>query len=451
MAAKRKQRQPNEDLEAAVAEILDNPIVKINLGFLNVGNAGSEDPSPLNGGDLEPSGYDIRPIGLDAIVAAGGAAFERLDPAPFVVPERSSAMGVELKPMGVESLARAAASGQNMFLAEQLGTLFPAARVHRIRLAQDALSHVEEKVYDLLWGAKNQNRDAYRLSEFSLQRIANEGRLNIKTVRELLPRLVEKGFIAIEREADVRKNRPTQYRVWSYSEVLANQRRRNRFWFVKTGKGVFYASPVSVGVTHDDRPLQELKPMGVEQDTVGVSSKPMGVGDMSILLAELSRSVRSGLGITPDERLLKSMVEECRHKAGLTDGELASDEEILQITEMKLRVLRRASSLRNPLAVLRKAVPECFVGQPLVEHRAAERARKGRELEELRQYESFVSEEPEDDVMRLSCWERVSSRHKTVQGYDLRAIADDPELDEQGRAVALDRIKRLGRFAPRGL
>ncbi|HSL02391.1 MAG TPA: hypothetical protein VK901_02470, partial [Nitrospiraceae bacterium] len=339
MATKRKQRQPNEDLEAAVAEILDNPIVKINLGFLNVGKPGGEEVSigggeegfsgeyvpepmglasysvgvgsggadgqegkdclpvrsaPTSKGGLtqdaqhysedspdqeyverpKPMGVEIHPMGLDVtpagVIGQTGIAsktnldvFEGLAPPPAPSLKQTDRSlnfhpievgdttpdGLETRPMGYGVPPLGVGLSQSMFLAEQLGTLFPIARVHRIRLAQDALSHVEEKVYDLLWGVKNQSRDSYRLSEFSLQRIANEGRLNIKTVRELLPRLIDKGFIAIEREADVRRNRPTQYRVWSYSEVLADQRRRNRLWFVKTGKGVFYARPVSVGVT----------------------------------------------------------------------------------------------------------------------------------------------------------------------------------------------------------
>lgn len=570
MATKRKQRRPDEDLAAAVAEILDNPIVKINLGFLNVGKPGSEDlslsgfntspvgynskpmgverkpvgvrltppdapetsewlptqttflgaipitqsdrPDSAGSGDATsaedpgpmgpsghqtevPHGMDVRPMGLDidpmgigressvwpakyeddrseGFASSSSATLRRVDP---LTPYEGNALaanlklsGSDLKPMGVDVGPMGSGMSQSMFLAEQLGTLFPAARVHRIRLAQDALSHVEEKVYDLLWGVKNQNRDSYRLSEFSLQRIANEGRLNIKTVRELLPRLVDKGFIGIEREADVRRNRPTQYRVWSYGEVLADQRSKNRLWFVKTGKGVFYARPVSVGVTREDAQLEEIKPMGVDIQpsgfdlrASGVDLRPMGLDstptgfDVSQgLLAELSRCIRTGLGLTPDEPLLKALVEECRQRARSTDGEPASDAEILQFTEMKIRVLRHASTLRNPLAVLRRAVPECFIGQPLMEHRAAERARKGRELEELRRYEASLYEQDEESKSeneRLSLWERISGLHRSAEGYDLRAIAEDPELDEHGRTVALERMRRLGRFAPRGL
>ncbi|HSL02675.1 MAG TPA: hypothetical protein VK901_03945, partial [Nitrospiraceae bacterium] len=246
--------------------------------------------------------------------------------------------------------------------------------------------------------------------------------------------------------------------------------------FVKTGKGVFYARPVSVGVTgegvHPEKPepmggdinpvgLEAgstdviLRPMGVALPPRGVERPPVGVDNISQdLLTELSGCIRTGLGMAPDEALLTSLVEECRQRARLTDGEPASDEEILQFTEMKIRVLRHASKLRNPLAVLKRAVPECFIGQPLVEYRVSERARKRRELEELRRYETSLHEQDEEsrtEIERLSAWERISDRHRTAQGYDLRAIAEDPELDEHGRAVALERMRRLGRFAPRGL
>jgi predicted transcriptional regulator len=332
--------------------------------------------------------------------------------------------------------------------------------VKRIRLAQEALSHVEEKVYDLLWGVKNQNRDAHRFAEFSLQRIANEGRLNIKTVRELLPRLIDKGFIAIEREADVRRNRPTQYRVFSYSEVLADQRRRKRFWVIRTGKGVFYAHAVSVGVRRDEL-TAEPEPMGVESkplvkatNSVGFESEPMGLEPTSAILSELSRIVRESLDVLPDESLLREMIADCRAKAEITTGLAATNEEILHFTSAKTRVLRHATNLRNPLAVLRKAVPECFGGQPFIEFRSAEQQRRERELQEARDYQAFLlAQEAEDRQFqqRQELRARVSERHRTSQGYDLKAIAEDPEMDQQGREVARERMRRLGRFAGQGL
>lgn len=403
-------------------------------------------------------------------------------------------VGLETEPMGLGIKPIGVSPSQALFQAEHLGLLFPASRVKRIRLAQDALSHVEEKVYDLLWGVKNQSRDPYRIAEYSLQRIAHDGRLNIKTVRELLPRLVDKGFISVEREADVRRNKPTQYRVLSYSEVLADQRQRKRFWVVKTGKGVFYAHPVSVGVSiteealapepmgldsgpggfgstpsgfdessevHGDPVGFESKPMGHDSKPVGLDTKPMGLGSkpggLGLSpegLGALSKLVREGLNVPPDEGLLRAMVLECRDRAEKATGTPAAEEEILHFAAAKIRVLRHSSNLRNPLAVLKKAVCECFSGQPFVEYRQAESARKQRELQEAMEFEELLlAQEAEEREFqaRQEFWDRVSLRHKTERGYDLKAIAEDSELDEKGREVATERMKRLGRYVPNGL
>lgn len=65
MAAKRKQRPPNEDLEAAVADIINNPITKVNLGFLQLSAEEVKDSVVLPDAALSPSSVEPTPIGLD--------------------------------------------------------------------------------------------------------------------------------------------------------------------------------------------------------------------------------------------------------------------------------------------------------------------------------------------------------------------------------------------------
>ena len=114
-----------------------------------------------------------------------------------------------------------------------------------IREAKDALSPVEQRVYGLLWNASDNSRTDFHLVHYSLQRVASEAHINIRTVRELIPRLIEKGFLRIEAEADVRRNIATLYRVLGPESVLADQRGRNRFHVARTGKGIVYAHPVA--------------------------------------------------------------------------------------------------------------------------------------------------------------------------------------------------------------
>ncbi len=506
MAAKRKQRPPNEDLEAAVADIINNPITKVNLGFLQLSAEEVEESQVAPGSEPSPRSVESKPIGLvpkpqaetgidgepppasphiplwvqEATSQTQAPAGRPTDPSKGVVATpmgddvkpvafRPEYGGVGVKPSGEVVPVSVPASSQAMFLAEQIGALFPASRVRRIRLAQDALSHVEEKVYDLLWGVKNQSKDAFRFADFSLQRIANEARINIKTVRELLPRLIDKGFIAVEREADVRRNLPTRYRVWSYSEILAQQQKRNRLWVVKTGKGVFYARPVSVGLTANTSLVEDAKldvldePMGVgsspkgfEIKPSGETSEPLGVDQDSEagLFGALARMIRVNLGADADQALLAAMVHDCRARARATTGSTASDDEILHFCRVKTGIFARASNLRNPLGVLRIALPECFSGQPFLDYRAAEAERRQREQDEVRRYEELAAAQVGQDQSyeRLRALrERVSERHRTEFGYDLKAIAEDVELDNQGREVARERMKRLGRYASHGL
>ncbi len=466
-AHKKRRRSPEpEDLEAAVADIINSPITRTTLNFLR-----PLTPSPE---DLEPT-----PLGLD--------------PAPMGV--RSTPVGVEIKAEGVDSTPmglKPMGSGKRLWQAEGLGSIFEEGRIRRIQRAQDALSLVEEKVYDLLWGTKNQRRDEFRLAHFSLQRISTEARINIKTVRLMIPRLIEKGFLAIEHEADVRRNIPTLYRVPSYALVLLDQRARNRFAVAKTGKGVFYVHPFdpNIPMGSDLAPVG-VTPMGLGRTPVGFEptpgglkpigpmgsggSKPMGAsGPLSLgiysgsknrqttttesvspsLLAALAETVQSILGREGDSALLTGMVEACHQHALDTTGEAASDDEVMYFTTTKARIIAESTNIRNHLAVLRKAVPECFVGEAFVAFRIANRARRDEAEGELERLERELAERDfglSEKEARFALWDRVSARHKSESGYDMREIADDPELDEAGKRQAEGMIERLGRFTAAGL
>ncbi len=373
---------------------------------------------------------------------------------------------------------------------EGLGTVFEQTRVRRIHQAQDALSLIEEKVYDLLWGPKNQKRDDFRLVHYSLQRIATEARINIKTVRELLPRLIDKGFIGIEHEADVRRNIPTLYRVSSYTAALNDQKRRNRAYVTKTGKGVFYVHPITASFAAADPIGVEREPLPYRPKGSGLApledsawpegpqptgamgsggSKPMGAsGPPSIdslidnlirqatttTYATLVDSIKEALSAEPDEALLRGMIAACHRNALDTTSEAATDEELIYFTATKARILSRAANIRNHLAVLKKAVPECFLGETFRAYRAASVAGKKKAIEHQQRAENdrltFERERTELEA-QYALWARISERHKREQGYDMRAIADDEELDDRGKQQARGMLERLGGFTQSGL
>ncbi len=456
---RRRSPEPEEDLAAAVADIINSPITRTTLNFLRPLAPAPADPEPV-GLATEPTGLLPSPMGVEQ------------------TPE-----GVETTPMGFTG-----PSNRRLWQAEGLGAIFEESRIRRIQRAQDALSLVEEKVYDLLWGTKNQRRDEFRLVHYSLQRISTEARINIKTVRLLIPRLIEKGFLQVEHEADVRRNIPTLYRVPSYAVVLTDQRSKSRFAVAKTGKGVFYAHPYrsEIPLGSDPSPIG-LTPMGPEREPMGFEStpgglkpmgpmgsggsKPMGAsGPLSIdiylgsknrqtttsdlLLAELADTVRETLGREADSQLLAAMVEACHEHAMETTGEAASDDEVMYFTTTKARIIAQSANIRNHLAVLRKAVPECFAGEAFRAFRMANRARRDQAEGELERLERELAERDlgyGEKEARFALWDRVSARHRGEAGYDMRAIAEDPELDEAGKKQAEGMMERLGRFTASGL
>jgi len=558
MAANKKRRKlPEEDLAAAVAEIINSPITRSNLSFLRqvTTPASSEDeqqptPKPMGVevkpmGDMKmPIGFDQRPMGVEGSqirseslpgISGGLPGQDILEPAPNSVGRGEatgsakiqeipvgvdpSPMGFSLTPPGLggsigpvhpaplayrappaptqsppdrqERAWQPPAASATFWQAEGYGTFIESSRVRRIYQAQDALSLVEEKVYDLLWGTKNQRKDEFRLVHYSLQRIAAEARINIKTVRELIPRLIEKGFIHIEHEADARRNIPTLYRVSSYTTVLSDQKRRNRLYVAKTGKGVVYVHSLSAALA--TTPMDAAStPMGFEPPPMGVTpsgleskptggaprgpmglevSKPMGSGGTVSLdsftdsknrqtttspstFTALVRCIREALGVEPDTALLSGIIESCHQNAILTTGEPAGEEELLYFTNSKARVIFRAPNIRNHLAVLRKAVPECFLGESFRAYRAAVALRKQKLSEEEQRTDTERAQRERESAeaeARYDLWARISESHKDERGYDMQAIAADPNLDELGRQQARRLLERLGRYTRSGL
>jgi len=552
MAANKKRRKllPEEDLAAAVAEIINSPITRSNLSFLRPAGtpapSDSEQPIPKPMGlEVTPMGVGLSPMGYQSKPMGGepsGKASESLPRVSDGLPATdileapashtaqipmgpdTSPMGFELTPPGLETAEvpsqpllafrgpptipsplhqpadsqeqaqpwQPPSAARTLWQAEGYGTFIEQSRVRRIYQAQDALSLVEEKVYDLLWGTKNQRKDDFRLVHYSLQRIASEARINIKTVRELIPRLIEKGFIHVEHEADARRNIPTLYRVSSYAAVLSDQKRRSRLYVAKTGKGVVYVHSVSAALATSDPPDPTSKPMGFEPAPMGVRpigldskptgvtptgplgldvSKPMGsAGTVSLgnytdsknrqtttspaAFAALVRCIQDALGVEPDHALLTGIVEACHQNAILTTGEPATEEELLYFTGSKARVIIRAPNIRNHLAVLRKAVPECFLGESFRAYRAAAAFRKQKLTEEEQRTDAERAQrqrEAAEAEARYALWARISESHKDERGYDLQAIADDPGLDDLGRQQAKRLMDRLGRYTRSGL
>jgi hypothetical protein len=124
--------------------------------------------------------------------------------------------------------------------------VFPATRVRRIVLAQDALTHAEESVYDVLWGQKNMNRDSHRFASLSYEAISKAARVTKTNAKGIVERLIYKGFLQVEVPADMLHRIPTKYRVFSYRTALDNMTAADHLYVVKTGNGVIFVHPLGI-------------------------------------------------------------------------------------------------------------------------------------------------------------------------------------------------------------
>lgn len=356
MAKRRK--LPEEDLEAAVAEMLASPITRANLNFLKPEFAAETSPIAAGLQPL-PIGSDSSPAAAGPIPTPFGAEPPGVDITPPVV--ESQPGGYQTRPLGVDIKARGVGAPTSSpprpqaWVAEHLGSVFDVRRVRPIERATDALSAVELSVYRLFWSQQSGAVAAgpSRLAQFSLNRIAIETKVNIKTVRELLPRLTEKGFIEVAVDADAKLGLPATYRVWSEQTLLERMRVSGRQWVVRTGKGVFYAHPAG------EPPAEAMKasPTGRDTSPLVAESRPTGVDESPV--EAIAAICRAEFGIEPGAAELSALIEECRQRAHAS-GSVISGPELLYFAESKARVIARASNIRNHFAVWRKALPECF-------------------------------------------------------------------------------------------
>lgn len=133
------------------------------------------------------------------------------------------------------------------FFATEDGKLHPASRARPIRYPKDALSAVEIRVRDLLWElGSDEPLGRARLVGIGYDRLAALSQLNEKSVRKLLARLIEKGFLSVMAPADPHRRQGTQYRVPDWEEVERELTRRGWQWVVRSGHGVLYAQPYRI-------------------------------------------------------------------------------------------------------------------------------------------------------------------------------------------------------------
>jgi hypothetical protein len=134
---------------------------------------------------------------------------------------------------------------ESVWIAEGAAGVFPFSRVKRIEQAQDALTHVEEAVYEVLWGPEKNDSEPYRLSQMGYAYLARRSRVSKRSIQSVIDRLQEKRFISIETPPDILRREPTVYRVLGYAAALKQMHDNGRHHVIRTGRGVFFAFPLA--------------------------------------------------------------------------------------------------------------------------------------------------------------------------------------------------------------
>jgi hypothetical protein len=146
--------------------------------------------------------------------------------------DEASSSSVEEAPVAMQEI---------LWTAEGAEGVFTSSRVKRIVHAEEALTPVEQAVYDALWGDADKGQEPHRLAQMGYSELAKRSRVSKRSIQSVIDRLLEKRFIEIHRHADITCRKPTVYRVLGYAAVMKFLQDSGRDYAVRTGRGIFYA------------------------------------------------------------------------------------------------------------------------------------------------------------------------------------------------------------------
>ena len=282
--------------------------------------------------------------------------------------------------------------------------------VYKAGLAQDGHSLGEQAVYEVLWreGKPDKLRTepedlwAARYVSLGYAEVAAKARINKKSAKLNLLRLIEKQAIEVTSEYIKETSCPRTYRVLSYREIVDRRKRAGMVWVVRN-KAVTFVTPD--GIPLGIRPLGTSTPglatpsgftlgsaprPGVLTPTPGIAhaatapgvETPTHINREMFLGNSLERqnttttsfprfdSVVKALSqiAYADHNAVTQLVEDC---SGIVPDVTA--EEICEFVREKSNIVVASSTIKNPIGFLLATVPKCFVGKAFLEHREQKR------------------------------------------------------------------------------
>jgi DNA-binding MarR family transcriptional regulator len=319
---------------------------------------------------------------------------------PSTVEDRTASTVEVMSPSTVEVVSPSTVEGRDLWTVEGGEGVFTRSRLRRITVAQDALTHVEESVYDALWGVKKKaEQETHRLAQMGYSELAKKSRVSKRTIQSIVDRLIQKNFIQIEVPADILRRQPTVYKVLGYAAILKHQRDTGRQWVIQTGRGIFYAQKLSSTVEARLPSTVEVRsPSTVEASstsTVELPSTVLLIGNKEGITSSsgtaiVQRAIAKHIAIDDDAVL--QIIQGCQRN----DPDCTL-EEIAEFSAHSAAKIRRQKNVGNPAGLLINQAPRFFPGTELT----AYRARKAQEIAKAREMARRVLENPEASPQEL--------------------------------------------------
>ncbi len=225
------------------------------------------------------------------------------------------------------------------------GMVYEPKRVQRVQSAEHSMTLGEERFYRAVWQAREPDgvfADGTSAKTFSMgyDRLAHLVRLDEKSVRQLIPKLVAKRIIEFLAAEDSAARIGRTYRIYSPDEILHRQRAANLEYVVKKGRAVEFVWKATKTTTVIKSPTVGPSPT----DLIPVSADPY--------FLPIQRALSNYA--TPTAEAVRAILTGVRRHAPN-----ASVDEIVFFIHEKGR-FTRTGNVANPLEYLVIYVPKCF-------------------------------------------------------------------------------------------
>jgi hypothetical protein len=357
-----------------------------------------------------PWARHMRPVGVSTpaleeftpVVASASWPISHLD-RESVAPEPQEARGVPTHKVGHMRPVGFTAPGA---FTPGIGR----SAVYKASLAQDGHSLGEQAVYEVLWreGKPDKLRTdsedpwAARYVSLGYAEVAAKTRINKKSAKLNLLRLIEKQAIEVTSEYIKETSSPRTYRVLSYREIVDRRKRAGMVWVVRNKAVTFVTadgvplgiSPLGTSTPGPDSPsgfsLGSAPRPGVLSPTPAIAHAATAPGvetpthiNREVFLGNSLERQNTTTTLFPRFDLVAKAMSQIAYADHDAVAQLVEDcsaivpdvtaEEICEFVQEKSNIVAGSSTIKNPIGFLLATVPKCFLGKTFLEHRDQKR------------------------------------------------------------------------------